>query len=122
MHDLRTLALERFLRPSAEEARRPLRLARLLGFGGLFVVLVTLGACATFQTKPVAPSRPPVHAELRLELLSVGMSIHEVERLEPKPDRIMKMESQTMTVEKWIYETSGRPVELYFTNGFLESW
>ena len=98
---------------------------------GVLVLLVVaaLYGCATLRTQPKAVGAPPVASQpaegartFRASLLSVGMSKREVRRLEPKPTRILTMESSTMTVEEWLYEEKGRIVALYFTNGYLSSW
>lgn len=84
-----------------------------------------LAGCATLRPT-VAAHRPtaatPAAKALTLDRLSSGMSIAEVERLEPAPDKVVTMQSQAMTVVKWIYGIGGHTVELYFTNGFLSSW
>ena len=95
----------------------------LLVAAGLLIALLPFG-CTTLSLR--SPTGLPASAasptELRLGLLSVGMSIDDVARIEPEPEKIVTMESQTMTVVKWIYGSGRNAIALYFTNGLLESW
>ncbi len=98
---------------------------------GYSVALLLLGCafllagCATLRPKAATPgpaAAAPAKQTLSLDRLSSGLSIAEVEKLEPPPDKVVTMQSQAMTVVKWIYESGGHTIELYFTNGFLSSW
>jgi len=100
-----------------------LKLAVLVG--AMFAVLMFfVDGCTTAPasklTASAAAKRPPLAPDL--SLLSVGMSIRDVRRLEPPPDRVLTMTSDTMQVEQWVYTAGGAPIKLNFANGVLQSW
>lgn len=100
--------------------RRP---AAAFLIGGALLVLNLYG-CATFVPKAPAPESAGQRVVRPFDpsLLSVGMQMQTVRRLEPLPEKIFTMRSGAMTVAKWVYESHGNTVTLYFANGILQSW
>ena len=103
---------------------------RLVGSLLTAAILLSLAGCATVppHSQRRAPSIHATHPKrqqgvsLNTALLSAGMTMKAVRRLEPAPRKVVPMVSPTLTVEKWEYRDLASSVDLYFVNGLLQTW